>query len=105
MFFQAASDSGTVSYLINTLNQGRQFNDFVAEYFGPGPINVQNATILMFAMARKLFTHLASYTTVLNQYGEIPTPFLRYSLIGGDAPVSYIQMVYSGTSMVVEESH
>jgi hypothetical protein len=105
MYFQAASDAGPVSYIINNLKGAEAVSEFVFEYFGSGPLNAQNATILMFTMARKLFNNLASYTTVLGQDGSIPTPFLRYSLVGGATPVSYIQLVYSGIIAIIKVSH
>jgi hypothetical protein len=98
MYFQAAADAGPVGYIINTLKGAKDVSEFVFDYFGSGPLNAQNATILMFVMARKLFNDLASYATVLGQDGAQPTPFLRHSLVGGAAPISYIQLVYSGIS-------
>jgi hypothetical protein len=102
MYFQAAADAGPVGYIINTLKGAEAVSEFVFDYFGSGPLNAQNATILMFAMARKLFNNLASYTTVLGQDGASTTPFLRYSLVGGATPVSYIQLVYSGIIAIIE---
>jgi hypothetical protein len=96
MYFQATVDAGLDNFVLDTLGSGTPVAEFIYEYFGPGPLDAQNATSLMFIMARKLFNDLATDTPFLGPFGALRTPFLRYSLVDAPVPLSYLQLVYSG---------
>jgi len=93
MFFQTSSDVATIGYILGLQSGVQGYFDS----YGPGPLSIQNASLLMFAMARIVFKNFATYTTVLDQFSA-PAPLLRYSLTGS-IPLSYLHIVYTGTSL------
>ena len=93
MLFQASSDVATVAYILG-------IGSPAFDTYGPGPLSIQNASLLMFAMARILFKNFATYSTVLDQFGA-PPPLLGNSLTNPTQLLSYIHVLYTGTSLFI----